>query len=140
MPCASPLGQNNRHSHSSPKGAARYNAPHTLAELKDGLSRLKDILPATVEGYFDYVDTVSAPGALDSKTKELIAIGIIAYHRCEDCIALHVNKALDLGASKQDILEAALMATVFGGGPSMGITASHILPAIEQYQRERGGK
>jgi alkylhydroperoxidase/carboxymuconolactone decarboxylase family protein YurZ len=41
-----------------------------------------------------------------------------------------------LGASRQEIIEAAAVATIYGGGPSMGILASHILPAIDQFEKE----
>lgn len=113
-----------------------YNAPQTLKELQAGIETLRQYIPETVKGYFDYVDTVSTSGVLDAKTKELIGIGIIAYHRCTDCIALHVHKAMRLGATRQEIIEAAAVATIYGGGPSMGTLASHILPAIDQFEKE----
>ena len=113
-----------------------FDAPKTFAELQAGIESLQGMIPDTVNGFFQYIDTVSAPGALDPKIKELICIGIIAYHRSPNCIAFHVQKALTLGATRQEIVEAAAMAVLFGGGPSLGTLASEILPAIRQFEEE----
>jgi AhpD family alkylhydroperoxidase len=107
-----------------------------LKELQEGMETLKQYIPDIVQGFFGYADTVGAAGALDAKTKELIGIGIIAYHRCEDCAAAHVHKAMELGASRQEIIEAAAVATIYGGGPSLAMLVTHILPAIEQFEKE----
>ena len=39
-------------------------------------------------------------GAIDTKTKELIALGIAVAVRCDGCIAFHVNDALEAGAER----------------------------------------
>ena len=111
-----------------------FNAPEDLKALETGLERLKKIIPGPINGVMSAMDAIEAPGIFDKKTKLLMCISVIAYHRCEDCVALHVNRALREGATKEEILEAASIAMAFGGGPSMGFTATHILPAIEQFK------
>jgi AhpD family alkylhydroperoxidase len=72
-------------------------------------------------------------GAVPLKTKELIAVSIGVATKCEPCIKLHVQKCLDLGLSQQEILEAASVAVMMGGGPAW----THmpvVLEAIEQLQ------
>lgn len=71
-------------------------------------------------------------GALDSKTKELIALGIAICIRCDGCIAYHVHDALKAGASKQELLETIGVAIMMGGGPSM-VYGSQALEATEQF-------
>jgi AhpD family alkylhydroperoxidase len=56
-------------------------------------------------------------GAVDLKTKELIALSIGLAVRCENCIYAHVAAARKAGASDEEILEAAGVAIMMGGGP-----------------------
>ncbi len=65
-----------------------------------------------------------APGALDAKTKELIALGIGVAAHCDDCIAFHVKAALDRGATYEEITETLGMAIYMGAGPA-AMYASH---------------
>ena len=55
-------------------------------------------------------------GALDQKTKELIALGISISEDCYGCIEYHVSSAADVGASRREIIEATAVALVMGGG------------------------
>jgi AhpD family alkylhydroperoxidase len=107
-----------------------------LQEVQEGMQALQQYIPDIVQGFHGYVATVGTAGALDAKTKELIGIGIIAYHRCRDCAAVHVHKAMELGATRQEIIEAAAVATIYGGGPSLVMLATDILPAIEAFEKE----
>jgi AhpD family alkylhydroperoxidase len=73
---------------------------------------------------------------LTVREKELIAIGISMYHRCEDCIVVHADAALRAGCTRKEILEAAGMAMVFGGGPSLGASASLLLDALDAFEAD----
>ena len=54
-----------------------------------------------------FMASVLKEGKLDTKTKKLIAVGTTITARCKYCIAIHVEKALKAGATKEEILEAA---------------------------------
>lgn len=56
-------------------------------------------------------------GGLSVKIKELIALGIGVASRCEPCIYAHVEKCLKAGASPREIMDAAGVAVMMGGGP-----------------------
>ncbi len=73
-----------------------------------------------------------APKALDTKTKELIALGISVAVRCDDCVAFHVKAAVQQGATREEILETLGMAIYMGAGPSV-MYASHALSAYSQF-------
>jgi AhpD family alkylhydroperoxidase len=47
---------------------------------------------------------------LDAKTIELISIGVSAALRCEHCLKLHIRVAQRLGATKEEIFDAILIA------------------------------
>ena len=74
----------------------------------------------------------TAPGALDAKTKQLIALGIGITSRCEGCIAYHVHDAVRAGATRQEILETLGISILMGGGPAV-VYASEALEALEQF-------
>ena len=73
-----------------------------------------------------------AQGALDPKTKELIALGIAVAIRCDECIAFHVKAAIERGATREEVLETLGMAIYMGAGLSV-MYASHALAAFGQF-------
>lgn len=60
----------------------------------------------------------SAEGGLSTKHKELIALAIGVAVRCEACIYTHVEKCLKAGATPREVLDAAGVAVMMGGGPA----------------------
>ena len=58
-------------------------------------------------------------GEINSKNKELIALGISIHAKCEGCIATHVHNAIESGASKNEVIETIGVAMLMGGGPSL---------------------
>jgi AhpD family alkylhydroperoxidase len=57
-----------------------------------------------------YKESYFTPTALDIKTKELIAIGCSLVAKCEGCLEGHIRKALEVGATKQEISDAIVIA------------------------------
>jgi len=72
-------------------------------------------------------------GALPAKQKELIAVGIAVAVHCEGCIDAHVEKCLKAGATGPEIMEAAGVAVLMGGGPAY-IYASSVAAALDRAQ------
>lgn len=56
-------------------------------------------------------------GGLAVKHKELIALGVGIAARCEACIFTHVEKCLKAGATPREVMDAAGVAVMMGGGP-----------------------
>jgi AhpD family alkylhydroperoxidase len=66
-----------------------------------------------------YKESYFTPSALDLKTKELIAIGCSLVAKCEGCLEGHIKKALEVGATKQEISDAI--------GIAVGIAAAGVV-------------
>lgn len=64
----------------------------------------------TVEIYHNFYKEIFGRGALDRKTKELIAIAASAIAGCEGCLVGHLRKARALGAKPEEIKEAVAVA------------------------------
>ena len=73
----------------------------------------------TQQKFHEFLKAANAPGAVDARTKRLIAIALSVLARCEPCVKSHVKKARDEGISQEQIDEAAWMAISFGGSPTM---------------------
>jgi AhpD family alkylhydroperoxidase len=108
------------------------NWPELTRSLSAELRNLRGGAPDVMKAFASLAQAALADGALDPKTKELIALGISVAIRCDDCIAFHVKAAVDRGATRQEVLETLGMAVYMGAGPS-AMYASHALGAYSQF-------
>lgn len=69
------------------------------------------------------------------KSKELIALGIGIAVRCEPCIYTHVEKCLKAGASPKEVMEAAGVAVMMGGGPVYTYVPV-VAAALEHFEKQ----
>jgi len=90
-----------------------------LNDVKAGMSMLAKNNPEEFEKFNQFVGSVLKNGKLDLKTKELIALGVAITVRCSYCIGIHTEKCYKAGATTEEIIEAATVAALMGGGPAM---------------------
>ena len=101
-------------------------------ELKGQIAKLRKQAPAALAGFGQLHEGAMKPGALNAKTKELIALGIGIADRCDGCIAFHTYEALEHGATPAEISETIGVAITMGGGPAL-MYAAHAVEALEQF-------
>jgi AhpD family alkylhydroperoxidase len=77
---------------------------------------------------------LTAGKALPIKTRELIAIGILAFRGSGDAVYEHMKRALRHGATKQELLEAIETMIIPGGAPTYG-TGLKALMRIEEEEK-----
>ena len=94
------------------------NVKEFFQQFKKDMGELKEEAPEAVNGFAGLFSKIMRDGAVSLKTKELVAIGIAVAVQCEPCIRLHVQKCLDAGCTRAEILEAASVAVMMGGGPA----------------------
>ncbi len=109
-----------------------YNA--LTAEISANLKPLRQDLPTVMKAFGELSKAASAPGALDEKTKEFVALGIAISTRCDACIGFHVRTLVKLGTSKAEFEEVLGMAVYMGGGPSL-MYAANAMAAFEQFSQ-----
>ena len=78
---------------------------------------LRGLIPDVYEGFAKMHSAAMAPGELDAKTKELIALAIGISHRCDGCIASHAKGAARHGATEKEVAETIGVAILMNGGP-----------------------
>jgi AhpD family alkylhydroperoxidase len=95
------------------------NWTNFLAETNAELVALRAGMPDAAAGFAQLAKAATARGALDPKTKELIAVAIGIATHCDGCIGFHIKAALRHGATRAEIAETVAMCVYMGGGPSM---------------------
>ena len=67
---------------------------------------------------------------MDAKQEELIAVGVAVTANCVPCLKVHVEKALDAGASRDEIAEAVRIGRMVrtGSAKIWDKEAAEILP------------
>jgi AhpD family alkylhydroperoxidase len=111
----------------------KENAETLVKELAAAAEILGSYSPRS--GQFSaFTRHVFEEGALSPKVKRLIALGAAITRGCEWCIATHVKKAIEAGATRQEILETCLVAVVMSGGPAMAYSKIAI-DAAEEFSR-----
>jgi AhpD family alkylhydroperoxidase len=103
-------------------------------EISANLKKLRNDIPDTMKGFSALAQAATRDGALDRKTKELIALAIGVAAHCDGCIGFHAEALVKLGASRQEVEEALGMAIYMGGGPSL-MYAADAISAFEQFQQ-----
>ena len=90
--------------------------------------------PNVAQGFFDLAKSVKQYSPLDEKTNELIIIGIFAAHRGITGIGTHVQRAMEEGATKEEVMAAILLAL-----PIVGITDTNLAidKAVETMESQK---
>jgi len=68
-------------------------------ELRAPSRDLRHAIPQVYAGYKELYDSALTSGALDTRTKELIALAIAVSRECDGCIAAHAHAAVQHGAT-----------------------------------------
>jgi AhpD family alkylhydroperoxidase len=101
-------------------------------EVSKNISTLRIDMPELMKGFRDLAKAATRDGALDRKTKELIALTLGVAAHCDACIGFHVQELVKLNVTKLELEEALGMAVYMGGGPSLMYSANAIA-AFEEF-------
>jgi alkylhydroperoxidase/carboxymuconolactone decarboxylase family protein YurZ len=110
-----------------------YFSSH-FGEVPGWLDMLSSTSPPTLDAYFNLRSPVLQDGALLRKHKELLFVIVNAVERYEVAMRIHMQGAIDAGASREELLEA-MRAAIVGGGLVAWVaaaeTAAPILKSLE---------
>ena len=107
------------------------------SQLEGMMAQLAAEAPGVMEGFGKLHQASTEDGALDKKTKELIALAIGITVRCDGCIAYHVHDAVGAGASRREAIETIGVAVMMGGGPSV-VYGCEALQAVDELLPAEG--
>lgn len=78
--------------------------------------------------YFQFYKATYAKSDIDRKSKELIAIAASLAFQCEGCLQGHIEKALQYGATKEEISETISIA--------MGVAAAAVVDQTDKISEK----
>jgi len=87
-----------------------------------------------VKRFFALDHQAYEPGALDTKTKELLGLVASCVLRCDDCITYHVVRCGEVGWKREEVIDALNVALVVGGS----ITIPHVRRAFARMHEVDG--
>jgi AhpD family alkylhydroperoxidase len=94
------------------------NAQTYYQSNANAMRPVRAALPDLVKAFSGLHQVAFKPGELTTVEKELIALGIGLAMRCENCIYAHVRAAVNAGATRGQVLEAAEVGVLMQGGPT----------------------
>ena len=94
------------------------------------IKAMKEAAPQIGAAFGGMFKKLMGEGALSVREKELIAVAIGLTVRCEPCIYAHVEKAVNAGASREQLLDVAGVVVVMQGGPGY-VHVPELLDAME---------
>ena len=106
-----------------------------IEDFQETMKTLKKEKREAIGDFQSFMNSVLEEGELDTKTKELVTLGTAITARCKYCIGLHTQSALDAGATRDEILEVALVAIMMGGGPALTYV-TEVRKALEEFAEE----
>ncbi|MFK4073694.1 carboxymuconolactone decarboxylase family protein [Ectopseudomonas khazarica] len=87
--------------------------------------------PDVMRGLMTIDNAAVKNGHLDPKIHELIALAVAITTRCDGCISVHTKKAVEHGASIEEITEALGVAIALNAGAALTYSAR----VVEAYQQ-----
>lgn len=107
--------------------------------ISSNLKHLRKDIPDTMSSFSGLAQAALKDGALDKKTKELIALAIGVATKCDGCIGFHAEALVKLGATRAEVEECLGMTIYLGGGPSL-MYAADALGAYDEFYALNGPK
>jgi len=102
--------------------------------ISSQLGKMHKEMPDVMSAFTSLSKAATQEGALDKKTKELIAMAIAVAKQCPGCIGFHAQALVKYGTSREEFLDMLNMAVYMGGGPSL-MYAADALEAFEEFNK-----
>jgi AhpD family alkylhydroperoxidase len=113
-----------------------HDWPQMTQDLSLAIRELRGGAPEPMRAFSALAKAALEPKALDTKTKELIALGIAVAIRCDGCVAFHAEAAVKQGATRDEVMETMGMAVYMGAGPSV-MYAAQAVEAYDQFSAKK---
>jgi AhpD family alkylhydroperoxidase len=104
------------------------------AALIENVGKFGEQNPGVMQGLGTVEGAAAKKGKLDPKVHELIALAVAVTTRCDGCISVHTKKAVEHGASLDEITEALGVAIALNAGAAL-VYSSRVVEAHSQLSK-----
>ena len=101
--------------------------------IQAGIQGIASESPEMIKHFTELHKSSVSEGALPSKCKELIALGISISIRCNECITYHLHEVIRAGATDKEIVETINVSVMMGGGPAL-MYATHAYRVLKEIR------
>lgn len=107
-----------------------------VSEIDPIAVKLRKTSPKVTGGILRVRESALAEGVFPAKVKVLTALSLSVAIRCEPCIEMYVERAIEEGATYEEIVEFLNLAMAMQGCPG----EAWALKALEIYERLAAGR
>lgn len=104
------------------------------SDLVEQMAALQEQIPEVMAHFGALREAVGRNGVLSARTKRLMMLAVSVAQRCEPCIRTHVKGAVELAASRAEILETLGVAILTAGGPAAAYSATVVLQLLDELK------
>jgi len=105
-----------------------------IEEFRSYRKEMNERLLATdnkvIKRFFNLDTNTYMEGALSTKVKEMLGLVSSMVLRCDDCIKYHLEKCMEQGLTKDEVVEIFAVANLVGGS----IVIPHTRRALEYWE------
>jgi AhpD family alkylhydroperoxidase len=110
----------------------------SIADFKAFRARMNDVILGagnlSINRFFALDHRTYEPGALGTKTKEMLGLVSSLVLRCDDCVTYHVVRCHEEGVTREEFLELFSVGLVVGGS----IVVPHLRRAVARLEELAG--
>jgi alkylhydroperoxidase/carboxymuconolactone decarboxylase family protein YurZ len=111
-----------------------YDAQKLLKQFNEAMVDIRKTIPAQYDVFMKEKEAILKGGKIPEKTKWLLLLAASVTQKCPVCIPRAVQHCLDAGWSKEEMLEACMVAVLVGGSSAMTYVTL-VDKAIEQMKK-----
>ena len=116
---------------------SEHAVPPVYPRATDEMSRRRrELAPEVHEAWDRFSSAVFADGALDERTKQLIAVAVAHTTQCAYCIQGHTKVALRKGATEEELMEAIWVAAEMRAGGAYAHSTLAMAEMIKAAERD----
>jgi alkylhydroperoxidase/carboxymuconolactone decarboxylase family protein YurZ len=111
-----------------------YDAQKLLSQFNEAMVDIRKTVPQAYDAFMKEKEALTRGGKIPEKTKWLLILVASVTQKCPVCIPNAVRQCLDVGWSKEEMLEACMVAVLVGGASAMTYVTL-VAKAIEQIKK-----
>lgn len=112
--------------------AIAFTLFETLKKNRAAGGMLMKATPKFMQSYQAFNAAQNSNGALDAKTRELIALAVAVTTRCDGCIAAHANGAKDAAVTEAELADALGTPMALNTGAAF-VYSNRVMEAYQQF-------
>lgn len=111
-----------------------YNAQQLLKQFNEAMVDIRKTIPKEYEAFIQEKEALTRTGKIPEKTKWLLLLVASVTQKCPVCVPRAVKHCLDAGWTKEEMLEACMVAVLVGGSSAMTYV-TFVDKAIEEFKK-----